>query len=212
MIERGRDRFEPPRLYAIADAGFLGDSLVESVAIMAGEGLEWIQLRFKNSTDEQAFRLTEACLERLQGSSAHLWINDRVDLAAITDSFGVHLGQRDLSPKAARKVLGPKPLIGWSTHGVGQAEQAERDESVDVVAIGPIFPTTTKANPDSVVGLRGLTRVREVVTKPLVAIGGINAESIPSVLDCGADSVVVLSALGRKNLRSTLRQVMQSLR
>lgn len=211
MVEGGRDPIQPPILYAIADSDFLGTDFVESVAIMAGEGLQWIQLRLKNTPDDQAFRLTEACLEVTQGSSAHLWINDRVDLAAMIHAFGVHVGQRDLPPQAARRVLGPTPLIGWSTHGVEQAELAEREDSVDVVAIGPIFSTTTKVNPDPVVGLDGLARVREIVTKPLVAIGGINAQRIPAVLDHGADTVVLLSALGRDNLRTNVRQVMKSL-
>ncbi|MFL6284963.1 MAG: thiamine phosphate synthase, partial [Pyrinomonadaceae bacterium] len=124
-----------------------------------------------------------------------LIINDRADIALALGADGVHLGQDDMPPEAARSLLGGGAVVGFSTHGVEQAIAAAR-LPVDYIAVGPIFKTASKENPDPVVGLEGLRRVREAVGRlPLVAIGGVTRENVPSVLDAGADSVAVISAL-----------------
>jgi len=122
-------------------------------------------------------------------------INDRVDVALALGAPGVHLGHDDLPPDAARKLLGDRAVIGYSTHNVTQAIAAAA-LPVNYLAIGPIFPTGSKANPDPVVGLDGLRVVRQAIgSKHLVAIGGITEENAADVIDAGADSVALISAL-----------------
>ena len=124
-----------------------------------------------------------------------LIINDRVDLALALQAGGVHLGQDDLPSDAARKLLGNDAIIGYSTHNVSQAIAAAA-LPIDYIAIGPIFETGTKANPDPVVGLDGLRAVRKAIGDiPLVAIGGITSVNAAAVIEAGADCVAVISAL-----------------
>jgi thiamine-phosphate pyrophosphorylase len=124
-----------------------------------------------------------------------LIVNDRADIALALGADGVHLGQDDMPPEAARALLGGGAVVGFSTHGVEQAIAAAR-LPVDYIAVGPIFATASKENPDPVVGLEGLRRVREAVGRvQVVAIGGVTHENGPSVLAAGADSVAVISAL-----------------
>jgi thiamine-phosphate pyrophosphorylase len=110
-------------------------------------------------------------------------------------AHGVHLGQDDLPPAAARRLLGEQAIIGFSTHNVGQVRRA-LEEPVDYIAIGPIFTTKTKDQPEPTVGLEGLRGVRRLVSDlPLVAIGGITLKNAPQVLAAGADSVAVVREL-----------------
>ena len=200
----------PPRLYAIADAGVLGlESLPQAVATMAASGVEWIQVRAKEAADDALFAAVTSSLERLRGSGARLWINDRPDLAALLPVGGVHLGQDDLPPSAARRVIGrgSRCLIGRSTHDLDQAEAAGADADVDVIAFGPIFKTASKDRPDPVVGLEELSRVRRRVSKPLVAIGGIDADNLASVLAAGADSVAMLGAICHGDVARNCRRL-----
>ena len=162
---------------------------------MARSGVEWIQIRAKSASDGEIYRLVERCLAVLTGEATTLWVDDRVDVAACFQVAGVHVGQADLSPGAVRKVVGRDCWIGHSTHDLDQAEAAQADPEVDVVALGPIFPTRSKAQPDPVVGLDLLREVRRRVDKPLVAIGGIDSSNLASVLRAGADTVAVLGAV-----------------
>ena len=192
-----------PRLYAIADSASFGApsdpaALVAAVGLWAELGIGWIQLRLKEMDDLDQYRLVERCVETLGDRSREvLWINDRVDLAAMFPVHGVHLGQNDLPPVAARSILGDDVEIGWSTHDLDQVRVAVNDEAVDVVALGPVFTTSSKAQPDPVVGIDLVAAARELCDKPLVAIGGIGAQNAASVLQSGADSVAVIGALMR---------------
>lgn len=203
----------PPRLYAIADGDHLGlAAVVSAVAALAEAGFSWIQLRLKSGSDAERFRIAEQSSRLLEGSTVRLWIDDRVDLAMLLPCFGVHLGQRDLPPARAKELLGSGCVLGFSTHNEAQCQAADRDTAVDVVAVGPIFPTSSKANADPPLHLSGLRRLRALTSKPLVAIGGIDEARVLSVLENGADSAVVLSALGSaqnvgQNARRLLRLV-----
>ncbi len=203
---------EVPQLYGLADLDTLGAArLAAAVAAMARGGLRWIQLRLKGASGALACDLVRASLEAAKAGCAELWIDDRADLAALFPLLGVHLGQRDLPPQAARRFFAAAlpggessnhpsrraPLIGFSTHSRAQVRAASADPAVDVVAVGPIFATTSKQKPEPVVGLDLVRWARENTDKPLIAIGGIDAARAPSVLDAGADSVAVLGALGR---------------
>ena len=122
-------------------------------------------------------------------------VNDRADIALAIGADGVHLGQTDLPPDAARRILGKQAIIGYSTHTIEQVRDAAKFD-IDYLAFGPIFSTTTKEDPDQVVGLETLARVRMIAASlPLVAIGGIDLGNAISVFAAGADSIAVISAL-----------------
>ena len=130
--------------------------------------------------------------------NAKVIINDRVDIALLAGADGVHLGQEDLPPAEARRLLGPSAIIGFSTHTLEQAELAMLMPELDYIAVGPIFSTSTKADADPVVGLDLLKIVRKTVgSRPVVAIGGIKADTVAHVLHSGADSVATIAELYR---------------
>ncbi len=198
----------PPHLYAIADVEVLGlENTPAAVGAMSASGVEWIQIRAKKVADDRLFTLVEQCLEQIEGDT-RLWINDRVDLAALLPVAGVHVGQLDMPPNAVRSVVTRGTWVGQSTHNLAQAEAAEADPAVDLVALGPIFPTGSKEQPDPVVGLELLRRVRDRVRKPLVAIGGINTSNLLSVLAAGADSVAVLGAVCHGDIRANCESLL----
>lgn len=187
--------FNLPRLYPITDSRLSGLSHAEQVSRLSLGGAQLIQLREKHMEAREFFREAGAALQLARERGVRLIINDRVDIALALGADGVHLGQDDLPPTAARRILGERAVIGFSTHNVDQAVAAA-SLPIDYLAIGPIFPTKSKANPDPTVGLDGLRRVQEAVPNlPLVAIGGITLENARETLAAGAYSVAVISAL-----------------
>ena len=183
------------RLYPLTDTQIAGLSHADQVAQLSEGGARLIQLRDKQLAPREFYREAEAALRVARSHGVRIIINDRADIALTLRADGVHLGQDDLPPAAARRLLGPDAVIGFSTHNTAQA-QAAANMPIDYIAVGPIFDTTSKGNPDPVVGLDGLRRIREIVgTIPLVAIGGITAENAPEVISAGADAVAVISAL-----------------
>ena len=130
------------------------------------------------------------------GGRAKLIMNDRADLCVAAEFDGVHVGQDDLSPEGARKVIGSDRWLGVSTHNPEHVIEADKT-SANYIAIGPVFATASKTNPDPVIGLAGLCQARELTRKPLVAIGGITRENCRTVIDAGADSIAVISDLTR---------------
>jgi thiamine-phosphate pyrophosphorylase len=189
-------------VYAIADAGALGaEALPAAVAEMAGAGIRWIQVRAKSLSGSGWHAALAGCCRALEGSGVNLWVDDRADLAALFPVAGVHVGQRDLPPAVVRRVVGAGVRIGLSTHGEEQFAAADADPEVDVIAVGPVFPTTGKENPDPVVGLAAVRWARERTRKPLVAIGGIDAGNLAEVLAAGADAAAVLGAVCRGGIR-----------
>jgi thiamine-phosphate pyrophosphorylase len=131
---------------------------------------------------------------RHPAQSLLLILNDWPELAVEAGFDGAHVGQMDMSPAEARRILGPEKILGFSTHNEAQLRSAE-PEPVNYIAIGPVYATRTKENPDPVVGLDGVRRARSLTRKPLVAIGGITAENAGAVLEAGADSVAVISGI-----------------
>jgi thiamine-phosphate pyrophosphorylase len=180
-----------PRLYAIADASF-GDPALLARCLISG-GARLIQLRNKKAAARDFLDQVERVLA-FAPPDVRIVVNDRVDVARLAAARGVHLGQTDLPPAEARKILGPDAIIGFSTHNLKQAVEAD-GLPIDYVAVGPIFPTSTKENPDPVLGLQGLAAIAKAVRKPIVAIGGITLENAPEVLKAGAHSVAVIRAL-----------------
>lgn len=187
--------FTPPRLYPITDARLSVLSHAEQVLRLSRGGARLVQLREKHMDARSFFREAEAALSLARELGVRLIINDRVDMALALGADGVHLGQDDLPPEAARRILGERAVIGFSTHNLEQAIAAAR-LPIDYLAIGPIFPTISKENPDPTVGLDGLRRVRDAVPQlPLVAIGGITLENALETHAAGADSLAVIGAL-----------------
>jgi thiamine-phosphate pyrophosphorylase len=196
------------RVYGIADAGVLGaEGVAPAAAAMAAAGIRTIQVRAKALPGDAFHRVLEACCRALEGSGVALWVDDRADLAALFPVAGLHLGQRDLPPAAARRVVGEGPAIGLSTHGDEQLEAASADLEVAVVAVGPIFATASKERPDPVIGLEGLARARALTAKPLVAIGGIDDSNLAAVLAAGADAAAVLGALCHGDVAANSRRL-----
>ena len=188
--------FELPKLYPITDRRLSGLSHGEQVARLCEGGARLVQLREKVLPPREFYAEVLEALKVARSFGAQLIINDRVDVALATGVDGVHVGQDDMPPETVRVVIGKGSIVGFSTHSVEQASAAAR-LPVDYVAIGPVFSTKSKEKPDPVVGLEGVRRVREAVGRAvrLVAIGGITAETAPSVLEAGADSVAVIGAL-----------------
>ena len=190
-----RGSFRLPRVYPITDTQISGLSHADQVALFAERGATVVQLREKSATALEFYEQARAALASAVERGVQLIINDRVDIALAIGAMGVHLGQDDLPPEAARRLLGNDAVIGYSTHSVSQALEAAR-LPIDYLAIGPIFATSTKENPDPVVGLDGLRTVCEVLANlPLVAIGGITSANAGDVLHAGADSVAMISGL-----------------
>ena len=184
-----------PTVYPITDVEIAGVSHAEQIVLLGDGGATFVQLREKKLPPIDFYHQAKTALAVAAERGVTVIINDRVDLALALQARGVHLGQDDLPPNAARKLLGNDAIIGYSTHNVAQAIAAAT-LPVDYIAIGPIFETGTKANPDPVVGLDGLRAVRKATgDMPLVAIGGITTANARAVIEAGADSVAVISAL-----------------
>jgi thiamine-phosphate pyrophosphorylase len=183
------------RLYPVTDVRLSGLSHAEQVAKLGEGGANLIQLREKRLSPREFHKQAIEAMRVARSRGVKIIINDRVDVAMAIDADGVHLGQDDFPPQAARHLLRDGVIIGVSTHNLEQAVAAA-ELDVNYIAIGPIFGTSTKDNPDPIVGLTGLERVRQAVPKiPLVAIGGITFENALQVIEAGADAVAVISAL-----------------
>jgi thiamine-phosphate pyrophosphorylase len=191
-----------PRLYAILDTACFPDSpaLFSTAEELVAGGVTLLQYRNKSATAREMLEQARELKRRL-GERVKLIINDRADLCLAADFDGVHVGQEDLSPEGARKVVGTTLWLGVSTHNPRQIMEAD-ETSADYIAIGPVFSTASKANPDPVVGLEGVRRARALTRKPLVAIGGINRANCRSAIEAGADSVAVISDLMREPRKS----------
>jgi thiamine-phosphate pyrophosphorylase len=183
-----------PALYAILDASQTAGTDSSLARILADAGVELIQLRDKKAPSRKIYDASKSLAASLASRSLRIIVNDRPDIAAMIDAGGVHVGQEDLSVDAARKICGNSRWVGVSTHNLEQLREADRT-SADYIAVGPIFRTGTKENPDPIVGLDLLRAARQITKKALVAIGGITVESAESVFRAGADSVAVVHDL-----------------
>jgi len=199
---RGMPMIRLPRLYAVIDSScFLdADALFAAAQHLEAGGCSLVQYRNKSGNARIMLEQGQELRRRL-GRGVQLMMNDRADLCLAAGFDGVHVGQDDLSPEAVRKIVGPKLWLGVSTHNPAQFESAAAT-SADYIAVGPVFSTPSKDQPDPVVGLEGVRRARELTRKPLVAIGGITRQNAASVIEAGADSVAVISDLLREPRKS----------
>ena len=184
-----------PRIYPLTDVPLSGISHAEQVKLLSLGGASLVQLREKRMPAREFYEQAKEAMAVALGCGVQLLINDRVDVALAVGAAGVHLGQDDMPPEAARKLLGANAAIGYSTHNIEQAIAATK-LPIDYLAIGPIFATTSKSDTAPVLGLEGLRAVRRAIGAfPLVAIGGITSANAADVIAAGADSVAVISAL-----------------
>ena len=184
-----------PRLYPILDSSCFPDdrALFQFAEDLFSAGVTLLQYRNKRGSPRQMLSHARE-LRRIAGRSARLIMNDRADLCLAADFDGVHVGQDDLPPPAIRRIVGNQLWVGVSTHRPEQLREADQGDA-DYLAIGPVFATASKANPDPIVGLDGVRASRALTKKPLVAIGGITRANARSVIEAGADSVAVISDL-----------------
>ena len=194
-----------PPLYAIIDAALLKTSELSFTEMMAESGVELLQYRNKRASGRQLFEVSQSISVKLSAAAPpgareprfaapRFIVNDRADIALLVNAGGVHVGQEDLRVEEARAIVGGDRWVGVSTHSLEQLDAADKT-SADYIAFGPIFPTSSKENPDPVVGLDLLREARRRTRKPLVAIGGLTLERAADVYRAGADSLAVMRDL-----------------
>jgi thiamine-phosphate pyrophosphorylase len=179
-----------PALYSILDPNLITGPSLPLAAALADAGVQLIQLRDKSGSAARICAESRALVAALSSRGVRLIVNDRPDVAAMAGAGGVHVGQEDLPVEDARRICGSSCWVGVSTHNLDQLQEADRS-SADYIAVGPVFATNTKENPDPVVGIDFLRKARQLTRKPLVAIGGITIDSAAEVYLAGADAVAV---------------------
>jgi thiamine-phosphate pyrophosphorylase len=199
-------------LYVILDAQTSGSrSLVDALKDAASAGARLFQYRDKTSPAVEMYHQALQLRRAAADAGALLLVNDRCDLALAVDADGVHLGQGDLPPSLARRVLGGGKIIGVSTHGPAQVREATVS-GADYLGFGPIFPTVTKPRHEPVVGIEGLRQARQQTRLPIFAIGGVTLDTVEAVIGAGADGVAVGSAvLNSPDIAGTVRAFMARL-
>ena len=183
-----------PRLYVILDAALITSPERDCALSLAEAGVRLLQYRNKSALARQYLNNSRELADALRPHGASFFVNDRPDVAFLSGASGVHVGQDDLDVEQARLVVGRDNLVGVSTHNLEQFERATAG-SADYIAVGPVFNTSSKADPDPVVGLDFIRKTRRLTDKPVIAIGGITLERAASAIEAGADSVAVISGI-----------------
>ena len=185
-----------PRVYPILDTASLercGIAVESAAAAFLEGGAGILQIRHKAAWTRDFLAQARTVARLCRENGTPLIVDDRTDFALLLEA-GLHVGQDDLEPRDARKLIGPDATLGYSSHNMAQIVAAG-GEPVDYVAIGPIFATSSKRNPDPAVGVEEIRRCRALIDKPLVAIGGITLANAPDVWGAGADSVAIIGGL-----------------
>jgi thiamine-phosphate pyrophosphorylase len=197
-----------PKLYAICDAELLAQRGISPEVFcrnLYAAGVRCMQYRDKGANAAQFLANARALRDSIR-RDAILVLNDRADVCELSSCDGLHIGQEDLTPGGARRVIGSGRLLGISTHNEAQLVAANATDA-DYIAIGPVYTTTSKANPDPLIGIEGVHRARRLTGKPLVAIGGIAQSNARDVIEAGADSVALISALVPSNSNVCAQQL-----
>lgn len=182
-------------LYAIIDNSLTTSvSNIEIARKLLTGGARILQLRGKGLSSGELLKEAREISTLTKKAGALFIVNDRADIALLSNADGVHLGQDDMPIAEARKILGREKLIGISTHNIEQALKAEQ-EGADYIGFGPIFETKTKEDAEEAKGLQALREIKINVKIPVAAIGGINLENLKEVMDTGADGAAVISAI-----------------
>ena len=198
------------RLYVLISSNIAKKSVKETARLVIDGGADAVQLREKTISDSKFISLAREVRDITTKRGSLLIINDRVHVVRKVNADGIHLGQQDMSALEARNTIGDEKIIGVSTHSITQARQAQKD-GADYIAIGPIYPTSTKGHEPSV-GIEILHEISEAVSIPIIAIGAITLENLDEVLKAGASRIAVCSAIiGSKDIYSSTRQFKEKL-
>jgi len=198
------------RLYVLISSNIAKKSVKETARLVIDGGADTVQLREKTISDSKFISLAREVRDITTKRGSLLIINDRVHVVRKVNADGIHLGQQDMSALEARNIIGDEKIIGVSTHSITQARQAQKD-GADYIAIGPIYPTSTKDHEPSV-GIEIIHEISEAVSIPIIAIGAITLENLDEVLKAGASRIAVCSAIiGSKDIYSSTRQFKEKL-
>ena len=198
------------RLYVLISSNIAKKSVKETARLVIDGGADAVQLREKTISDRKFISLAREVRDITTKRGSLLIINDRVHVVRKVNADGIHLGQQDMSALEARNIIGDEKIIGVSTHSITQARQAQKD-GADYIAIGPIYPTSTKDHEPSV-GIEIIHEISEAVSIPIIAIGAITLENLDEVLKAGASRIAVCSAIiGSKDIYSSTRQFKEKL-
>jgi len=212
MTPRPRRFRFPGRVYAIVDTGVRGrTSLLELTAALLEGGVRVLQLRAKDLSTRELCDLARTLRPLCTRREALFLVNDRPDVARLVGADGVHLGQSDLPPRQARRIVGEDAIIGLSTHNLAQVREADRLDSVDYIGFGPLFATTSKSDTEACQGIEGLRAARSSTSLPLTAIGGLSADSAAEALAAGADAVAMIGALARAEDPAALVRALEAM-
>jgi thiamine-phosphate pyrophosphorylase len=182
-------------LYLVTDQKLcLGRELIEVVMEAVAGGVSIVQIREKDSDTRDFFQLAMAMKKELDKTGVPLIINDRVDVAMAIDADGVHVGQTDLPCAVAREMIGPEKILGVSINTFEQVDEAHK-LNIDYLSLSPVFPTPTKPDTTPAFGIEGLKKARQMTSRPLMTIGGINKTNLKDIVDAGMDGVAVVSAI-----------------
>jgi len=185
-----------PPLYVILDAALLTTPEIEIAKKLSDVGVRLFQYRNKRGSPRELLQASSLLGAELAERGALFFVNDRPDVAYLSGASGVHVGQKDLPVAESRTVMGPGKLLGISTHNLEQFRAATETDA-DYIALGPVFETDSKMNPDPVVGTDMIREASKLTKKPVVAIGGITLDRAKEVMEAGADSVAVISDILR---------------
>ena len=185
-----------PKLYVILDQALLQAPATQSADQLLAAGVRLVQYRHKAGSARESLDTSRELVSIAVPRGAQVIVNDRPDIAVLAGAAGVHVGHDDLNVEQARNLVGSAKWVGVSTHNVEQFRRAAAT-SADYIAVGPVFSTSSKTNPDPIVGLALIRQVRALTAKPIVAIGGITLERAPEVIAAGADSIAVISDIWR---------------
>jgi thiamine-phosphate pyrophosphorylase len=190
---------DTPQFYGIIDTRFSKKNHIEICRELINGDIKIIQLREKELKDKELLKIARKLSQICKDNEVLFIVNDRVDIAYLSDASGVHIGQDDLEINDVKKIIGFKKIIGKSTHNLEQVREAF-EKKPDYIGFGPIFSTKSKENPDPVVGIENLKKVKEEYPQfPVVAIGGINISNINNVVSCRPDMISVMSGFISKN-------------
>jgi thiamine-phosphate pyrophosphorylase len=204
------DRFGQVKLYVLLTQKLCRLDLLETAKMVLEGGANCLQLREKELDDSQLLDLAHSLCRLCHEYSALFLMNDRADLACLSNADGIHLGQTDLPIAQTRQLLRPSSVIGKSSHNLQEAQNA-LEEGADYLAVGSIFSSTTKPEVAQS-GLELVQEVRHICQRPIIAIGGINASNAPAVIQAGASGVAICQAIiGRDDPEKVVRQILQAI-
>jgi len=182
-------------LYLVTDRGLCGPKYLEDVVLQSVKGgVSCVQLREKDISTRLFVSEAQSIMKLLEPYKVPLIINDRIDVALACGAAGVHIGQDDMPYAIARKLLGPKAIIGLSVETWADVEESQKLD-VDYIGVSPVFATPTKTDTKGAWGLHGLTKIKRFSRHPVVAIGGLNESNVREAILAGADCVAVVSAI-----------------